>query len=213
MLRQVQQNMAHLQTMYAEAGKSRAELIDDFKNKTGVDPVDNCHMSIKHLVRYMREETGITVQELKLIALEPDYDEEVNTGYLGDSMIWRKFEDDMSGRYEEKEYDGHSTTCFISNGTIFVFDPMLMPKKQLGCRGLTLDAYLFAVTKPSRKKILWVTVKNDMGDIIHNEQINLSTAYEEYEKIVDNKPVFSVMSQLESILNRGKGGYRYLFFE
>lgn len=213
MLRQVQQNASTLQTMYAEAGTSRAEMIYDFQKKTGVDPVDNCHMSIKHLVQYMREETGITLQELKLIAVEPDYNEDVDTGYLGDSMIWRKFEDNMSGRYEEKEYDGHSTTCFIADGTIFVFDPMLMPKKQLGCRGLTLDAYLFAVAKPSRKKIMWATVKNDMGDIIHNELINLSTAYGEYEKVVDNKPVFSVMSQLEGILNRGKGDYRYLFFE
>ena len=115
--------------------------------------------------------------------------------------------------HEEKEYDGHSTTCFMANGTIFVFDPMLMPKKQLGCRGLTLDAYLFAVTKPSRKKVMWVAIKNEMGETIHRERVNLSTAYEEYEKVVDNKPVFSVMSQLEGILNRGKGGYRYLFFE
>ena len=198
--------------MLAQSQLTRSSIVKDFEEKYPVQLEDNCHRSSVYFTKYMTELgcsienniPNIPFQRIQFMPMENQYlGNIVPYGYLGEEMIWRKFEDNNSGRYTEMNYRGHSCPGYHHRGQTFVFDPILLPS-EYGLKGIDLDMYLYMVTKPSEKRVINITVSNIMTDgyndgqflgdsetvTVHSENVNLSTNYNQFELEINGEKVF-----------------------
>ena len=198
--------------MSVQTQLTRESIVQNFEKKYPVQLEDNCHLSSVYFTKYMTElgcsnENNIPkipFQRIQFMTIENQYLGNIlPPGYLGEEMIWRKFEDNNSGRYTETNFRGHSCAGFHQRGQTFIFDPILLPS-EYGLKGIDLDMYLYMVTKPSEKRVMNITLSNIISDgyndgqllgdsetvTVHSENVNLSTNYNQFELEVDGRKVF-----------------------
>ena len=126
---------------------SREYVINSIIKTDRIDINDNCHRSNKYYLNYMKKLLNLNLYKLQISINSPVIScDKFNPDT--DLYDFRVFNDDNSGEFISKNYNGHTTVCYFDSDTdeIYVFDTILLPYN-IGIRGMNLDNYINIVTR------------------------------------------------------------------
>ena len=147
---------------------NRKEFVDHFEKKYKKNIEDNCHFSIKENIELMEEFLKFHNLKDKLYWIQiitSDFTKVQTVQSPGDANIWRKYKDDDTQEYEEKNYTGHSCPGIIEGDDIYIFDPILLPWN-IAIRGLEIEKYLVLTAKPKTRTCAVVDIYELKADDI-----------------------------------------------